>query len=383
MANNFPKCPRSRFARFQLLIWMSPIILIALAISLSFAQPAPTDTPQKHNPPNPASNTTQTTKPIVLRDQQDKLIAGLTLDQSPSIQLTNCKDITIDQCNLRSIELINCSNIKIVNSWIHDSDRPAVTVDAGSDILVQGNRIERVASALYAHKATGIQFVGNNVHDVQGPMPRGQMVQFDKVTGKGNRITHNLVINHHEQSKPEDAISIFRSQGEPDDPIIIAHNTILGDPKHASKDMSDSGSGIMLGDGGGQHILCEDNLLISPGQVGIGVAGGDHITVRNNKVLGQTSNVSNVGIYVWNQSKQPGGTITLANNYSDWTNNQNKPNPWWDGGGFEKIITTDNTFLREPDPKRFKELLQSIDTDSREPLKPYGNPKTKPWSKAE
>ena len=99
----------------------------------------------------------------------------------------------------------------------------------------------------------------------------------------------------------------------------------------------------MLGDndtkggGGGGNQICRKNILVSPGQVGIGVAGGDNILVQGNTVIGGQSDVSNVGIYAWNQSNAPGGTITVSNNRVSWTGKDGTPNNWWQGTGFASV----------------------------------------------
>lgn len=58
----------------------------------------------------------------------------------------------------------------------------------------------------------------------------------------------------------------------------------------------------MQGDGGGEHMLTKDNILVDPGQYGIGVAGGKHIYIDNNKVYGKLNWFTNVGIYAYNFS---------------------------------------------------------------------------------
>ena len=109
---------------------------------------------------------------------------------------------------------------------------------------------------------------------MQGPFPRGQSVQFDKITGTNNVICRNYAINDCGKSHPEDSISLYMSAGEKDSPILIEDNYLTADPSKGSAGMSKSGSGIMLGDSGGAYLICRHNVVISAGQVGVGVAGG-------------------------------------------------------------------------------------------------------------
>ena len=283
--------------------------------------------------------------PVVLRGKDGVTLRDLTLSADPAIELHGCKNITIIDCDLSRVVLGDCENIRIVNSYIHDSTEEAIYLDDCKNVLIQGNRIERVKAGVLAHKSTGIRVVGNYCKDVLGPLPGGQFVQFDKVTGPNNAITSNYAENYLGTSNPEDMINLFASHGTQASPILIDNNYLVGDPSKGSKGKSDSGSGIMLGDNGGSWQLCRNNKLINPGQVGIGIASGENIVVENNLVIGEHSDVSNVGLYAWNQyEEKPAGTITIRGNTVAWINSEGSDNPYWDGGGFPRIINENNVF---------------------------------------
>jgi hypothetical protein len=93
-------------------------------------------------------------------------------------------------------------------------------------------------------------------------------VQFNAVTGKSNRINCNVGENISGQSYPEDAINLYKSSGDPTDPIQVVGNKIKGGGP------SNTDSGIAVGDSAGAYVLVKDNVLIDPGQVGIGIGGG-------------------------------------------------------------------------------------------------------------
>ncbi|MBB6430544.1 right-handed parallel beta-helix repeat-containing protein [Algisphaera agarilytica] len=282
---------------------------------------------------------------IVLRNRSDITIRSLKIEDDVSVILENCQNITIISCDLRSIRASGVENLRIYNSHIHNSPNNAVSLDDCHDVVIQGNRIENVASGVYAHKSTAVQVVGNLCFDVKGPMPRGQLVQFDKVTGEGNLIMGNIAVNRHGQSNPEDMINLFQSVGTPESPIRVEFNHLTGDPNVGSQDKSDSGSGIMLGDGGGQHQVCANNTLVNPGQVGIGVAGGGDIQVLGNTIVGDRSNVANVGLYTWNQyANAPAGDVLVADNRVNWLNAKGQSNPYWNGDGFTKVTQQNNAF---------------------------------------
>ena len=286
------------------------------------------------------------TEPIVIDNQTDVIIQDLELriDESDptnyAITIANSRNVTIKCLNIgnmprHGIRITNSQNVKILDTWIHDlagnSPMLAIDIAESTDILLEGNRLEQVRSGVYVLGGPGIVFRGNRVVNVMGPFPRGQMIQFNKVSGPGNVISGNLAINHHGLSYPEDVISIFKSSGTAESPILIEDNFIMGDPNLGSQDMSRSGSGFMLGDVGGWNILARNNTLISPGQVGIGVPSGGNIVIEGNLIYGEQSNVSNVGIYVWNQSAIKGGPIRIADNIVQWSNKDGNNNSFWQG----------------------------------------------------
>lgn len=282
---------------------------------------------------------------IVLRGQSGITIDGRVIRDAPAIELYDCDNITLVDCDLNSVIVGGCRNIRIVNCYIHDSASEGVYLDDCVDVLVQGNRFERIKTGVLAHRSSSVRVIGNFCQDVLGPLPGGQLVQFDKVTGKDNVIAHNYAINAIGVSQPEDMVSLYQSHGTADSPILIEHNYLTGDPTHGSAKKSDSGSGIMLGDSGGSWQLCRHNILISPGQVGIGVACGENIIVEHNLILGQRSDVSNVGLYAWNQYEdEPAGEVTIRGNTVAWVNSAGEDNPYWNGGGFLRIIEENNVF---------------------------------------
>jgi len=282
--------------------------------------------------------------PIAWEGRHNEKIDAQRIAGPLSIRLQNCSDIIISTCDLASVELIECQRITIRNCWIHNSERCGVTTYKVQQLLVQGCRLENVATGVYAIESQGIQVVGNFARNVRGPFPRGQMAQFDTVTGAGNAIRGNYVINDRGMSHPEDDISLFKSAGEPESPILIENNYLVGDPTQGSMDKSENGSGIMLGDYGGAYLTCRRNVVISAGQVGIGVAGGHDIRVEDNLVYGEKSNVSNNGLYAWNQSKEPCEHVSILRNRVSWVSKNGEEASWWLGSGVADLQQKENQF---------------------------------------
>ncbi|MCF6350680.1 MAG: right-handed parallel beta-helix repeat-containing protein [Flavobacteriaceae bacterium] len=258
--------------------------------------------------------------PIILNGVNNITISELELTNSNGncITLSNCQNIIIEKCKLGSsigngIDLYNCTNITVVDC-----------------------RMDSVATAVYANECQGISVTNIEVTNVQGPMPRGQMVQFNKVNGTGNRINFNVVENVVGESGQEDAINTFQSNGTIEDPIQIIGNWIRGGGP------SNSGGGILVGDSGGSNVIVQNNILVNPGQYGIAVASGTNMQVLSNQVFAQQQSYTNVGIYVWNQYSSPCNSITVMNNKVHWTNNTGALNNRWDGGNCGIINGWDN-----------------------------------------
>ncbi|MFL5728229.1 MAG: Ig-like domain-containing protein, partial [Cytophagaceae bacterium] len=270
--------------------------------------------------------------PISLSGQSGVTISDKdfnSLTGNAAITLTNCSNIKIVNCNFTNIpstlglQLTQCSNIEIVN--------------CSFDTFYGG---------VYAYKCTG----GLNIHcnsfkAIVGPKPRGQIVQFNSCTGGGNRINYNI-LDHKLSSTmiPEDLINVYASQGLAGDPIQIVGNNLRGGGP------STTGGGIMVGDNGGKHILVQDNILVDPGQYGIGVPAGEDIVIRNNKIYAKQQSFTNVGLYVGLSSEIASGfpctgsTIVVDGNQVNWTNKNGVKNGWYYCSCCPGVTLTNNNF---------------------------------------
>ncbi|MBS1532327.1 MAG: right-handed parallel beta-helix repeat-containing protein [Bacteroidetes bacterium] len=232
---------------------------------------------------------------------------------STPIVFYNKSNITISGISTTSIMLVNCSNISIVNCKVGNSANAGITINGCSSVTVRGTYLYNLTTGVYAVDSQAVNVSGNFGLNMRGPFPSGQFVQFDNVTGPGNHIDSNKFQNIPGQSNGEDAISIYQSSGTPDDPLHVNHNEIRGGGP------SNTGSGIMVGDGGGSYITANRNILVDPGQCGIGIAGGTNITVSENKIYGKKQTFTNVGLYYWNQSGKPSSVVTISNNAINFT----------------------------------------------------------------
>jgi parallel beta-helix repeat protein len=254
--------------------------------------------------------------PLILNNKHNVVIDGKLISHVPQA----------------CIQLINCSNIVIKNCTLTQSGGVGVYLFRCKNITVTQCFMERVSSGVYALESTGIAIVHNQVKNVLGPFPRGQMVQFDDVNGGGNRVSFNKCENILGASNPEDVISMYKSSGTATDPIQITGNLIRGGGP------SKTGGGIMLGDNGGSYIIAKDNILVNPGQYGMAISGGTHIVITNNKIYSIKRPFTNVGLYIWKQSAVGCALNTISKNEVNWTNAAGETNHNWNQGNCGPVI---------------------------------------------
>lgn len=242
------------------------------------------------------------------------------------------------------ITISGSSNITVVNCWIGPCTGSAVTISSSEGVTISSNRLEKAQSGVYVANSRQISITRNRCVDVQGPFPRGQLAQFNNVSGSGNSISSNVCVNTLGQSYPEDVINLYNSSGTPTDPIQVIGNRIRGGGP------SESGGGIMTGDGGGSYILVKDNILVDPGQYGIAIASGDHIQIIGNKVYGKRQPFTNVGIYVWNQYAPLCHDHVVQGNQVRWYDRDGNQNPAWNANNCGLIEGwNDNNWYAELD----------------------------------
>jgi hypothetical protein len=247
----------------------------------------------------------------------------VTYQASAAITLTGKSNMLISGLAVPSITLNNCTNITIKNCKIGPAGVCGVTTYMCTGITIDSCLISNVTTGVYAIQSQTIVVSNCQGKNMQGPFPRGQFVQFNNVTGSGNRIINNKFQNILGQSNPEDAINIYESSGLPGDPITVSGNEIRGGGP------STSGSGIMLGDTGGSYELAQNNTLVDPGQVGMAIAGGTNMSVINNSIYSKQQSFTNVGLYYWNQSGQASSNITMSGNQVNWTSSTGNLNNTW------------------------------------------------------
>ena len=253
----------------------------------------------------------------------------LSYSSSPVIDLYNKHNLTINGKSINGgstplIKLTNCSNITITGNRLSNSKDVGIYLYNCKNITITDNFFTRVSTGVYAdHTGGGIVVNNNQFLNMQGPFPRGQFVQFNNVKGPGSSISNNKGENIIGQSYAEDAISLYQSEGTPGNPVLIKGNLIRGGGP------SQSGGGIMLGDNGGAYLYASDNVLVDPGQFGMAISGGHHITIVNNSIYGKQQSFTNVGLYVNDIGGWKTSDCKVTNNKVRYYNKTNYQNNAW------------------------------------------------------
>jgi parallel beta-helix repeat protein len=256
-------------------------------------------------------------------------VVDVNYSSSPAIDLYNKHNMTISAKSITGgsaplIKLTNCSNITITGNRLSNSKDVGIYLYNCKNITITDNFFTRVSTGVYAdHTGGGIVVNNNQFLNMQGPFPRGQFVQFNNVKGPRSSISNNKGENIIGRSYAEDAISLYQSEGTPGNPILIKGNLIRGGGP------SQSGGGIMLGDNGGAYLYASDNILVDPGQFGMAISGGHHITIVNNSIYGKQQSFTNVGLYVNDIGGWKTWDCKVTNNKVRYYNKTNYQNNAW------------------------------------------------------
>ncbi|UZR99353.1 fibronectin type III domain-containing protein [Chondrinema litorale] len=250
---------------------------------------------------------------------EDTTISGL--------DISNVDTAAAEQC----IKLVKCKNIIIENCKLGPAWKWAIYMRDCENITIRNCVFEDYGIGVYAVRSETVDVSYNSFLNALGYQGsdgyvNGKHVQFNEITGTGNKINYNVGECIMNESTPEDLISVYKSSGVAGDPIQVIGNKLRGGGP------SPSGGGIMTGDGGGNYILVKDNILVNPGQYGIGIAGGDNISIIDNKVYGKQQSFTNVGIYIGVYYPGDCTTYEVSGNQSNFTKYNGDPNHAWKSG---------------------------------------------------
>lgn len=255
---------------------------------------------------------TNQTTPLVFSNQSNIVIEDLMFDgtSNTAFHVNTSSPSNAMVC----IRLVNCTNVTIRNVDFRNVAQP-IAIFGGSNITIEYTRTHGIIGPA---NRLNIQ-CGNFVQTVQAP---------SNVKILNNKIKATATITPYGSSyrrQTEDIISLFSANG-----AEVAYNEIDGDGWQ-----SDSGTGIILGDGGGSNQWVHHNTLLNPGQVGLAIAGGTGGLVEDNVVYQKPGYAgANIGAYCNNYYPgQPFGNNTFRNNRIWYRRQDGSSNSWWNPGG--------------------------------------------------
>jgi hypothetical protein len=286
------------------------------------------------------TTTTTTTTPTTTTTTTSSVstvtsLASLVFSSASAINLNGASGQTISGKSISGgsvpcITLTNCHDIHITKNKLQSSSTIGILLTNCYNITIDYNFITNVSTGVYVANSSGGNIVVNynQFRNMKGPYPRGQFVQFQNVSGAGLSISYNKAENIMGASYPEDAINLYMSKGTSTSPLKVVGNWIRGGGP------SRTGGGICVGDNGGSYQYIANNILVNPGQYGIGITGGDHHSVINNQIFSSQWTFSNVGFDIYSQkgslSYMPTVTsATVSGNQVNWTNSAGIKNPNW------------------------------------------------------
>lgn len=246
---------------------------------------------------------------------------GLSANTVRGLEINNYTDFGIYASGLEDL-VVRDVDFNVIGVDKNGQSRGAVMFFDAENIEITESQFSNVASSVRFVSSRGPLRVTENSAINSGR----NFFQCDKCSGRGIRINKNSMVREIQVgTQPlEDWINIYQSNGVADDPIQVNYNRARG---HSE---SKSGSFIMLGDSGGSHQLARGNIGVNPGQVGIGIAGGNHIRVENNKMFSEAWEGSNVAYYSALYSEECGDhAFSLSGNVAHWRNSEGKLNRSW------------------------------------------------------
>jgi hypothetical protein len=258
----------------------------------------------------------KTTGAGMIKAMRQVAVVKTSFRPSRLLILINKHDTVIEDVSTPSMILSKCYNVTIKNCRIGPGSKPGITLSQCTNINIDSCYLYGVSTGIYAENCKAVSITNCQAKNMMGPFPKGQFVQFRGVSGGGNRVSFNKFENIQGQSYTEDAISLYKCNGLPIDPIRIESNWIRGGGP------SKSGGGIMLGDGGGSNQVAKNNILVDPGQYGMAISGGSFMSIVNNTIYAKAASFTNVGLYYRNYTKLPSANICIAKNAVNYTNSK-------------------------------------------------------------
>jgi hypothetical protein len=181
-----------------------------------------------------------------------------------------------------AINLNNCENIEVTSSYFEDVVSGVLFTNCDGPLKVNGN--ESLNPGRNFHQCDGCEGAGIQINN--------NSLEHD--TGYGNTVLEDWINLSHTYGTDASYVQVNNNRAR----VILSGGTT------ATK-VSNSGCFILMGDSGGRYQEAINNYGVNPGNCGIGVASGEWMRVKDNKMFSLQNNVSNVAYYSQNFYSTP------------------------------------------------------------------------------
>ena len=241
---------------------------------------------------------------------------AVTYSTSSAVSYSGKSNFTISGLSITGgtycLYLNNCSNVTITDCRFLNATKYEVYMTGNcKNITMKYCYVTGGVSGVHVENSSGIKIIANQFLNMKGPFPGGNFVQFVNVSGGGNQINNNKCEDIVGIGKPEDGLSVYKSNGLPGDSIQVIGNWIRGGQYNNT---SGGAAAIVLGDVGGSYQVARNNIVVNGGFVGMQVQGGTHIKMDHNTIYGAVTPYSNCGLCYGNYSGTTSTDINISYN---------------------------------------------------------------------
>ena len=176
--------------------------------------------------------------------QHGQVFEGLDIfsEQGPALEVEGLRNVVIRRCRIwhrngTGLRLASCRETGIEHLEIIHCGAPSrgplqaeeCNLEAWNcdGLDIRAVRLWRGSSGLYLTDCRRVHIQHIEGYDFRGPFPRGQLLQFNRVTGA--RAQHFFALNPPDSSFPEDIISVFESRHvQLLDGLLVGNNAPTG-----------------------------------------------------------------------------------------------------------------------------------------------------------
>jgi hypothetical protein len=236
-------------------------------------------------------------------------------------------------------------NVAIRGGTLNAPTGIGITVrNVSGSVTIRNVDLSDLVGGIYLYKVTGTIIIENvrsrNIGDGTIGSGHSNHIQLAESSVSGF-IRNSKFLG----GRTEDMISIWHSGGRGvGQELIIEGNRLQGlvsDTSVARAWTSGSGTGIIIGDGGGSsrngYTIVRQNTLLTPGQVGIQHIDGPGIHTYENTIYGERRAGSNNSMTSWEGN--PRGEVH-HNRYRWFSADGGEPTPWF--GMYGSLYVHDN-----------------------------------------